>query len=92
MFLSFPEASTRDDFRIISHGAGIVKPYFNKIDFFSEIQNAGGKAAGRYGIHLSVSILDQAVAAVVSAVHHCEGAGIVLITESEETVLQQIHL
>ena len=37
-------------------------------------------------------VVDQAVAPIVSAVHHGKASAVVLVTEREEIVLQQVHL
>ena len=39
-----------------------------------------------------LGIIQQSIAAVISAVYHCKGTSIIFIPECEETVIQQIHL
>ena len=40
--------------------------------------------------HKSFRIVDEAVAAVISAIDHCKASAVILVAEGKEVVLQQL--
>ena len=84
-----------DSFDIIPDTSSFVKHFFqNSSNFLSNVKNRkrGPRKALFHISFISFCVINQAIAAIVSAVHYRERAAIVFIAERKEVMAQQIHL